>query len=228
MIDYYNVLQVPPDASPELIRTAYRREAKRWHPDSHPHLRGAERDALQRRFILLAQAYDTLGDVHRRREYDRLRTARGPDPGTVGPRPSPGQGRARASRARPAQEAAPAADWDSLLRDVGTLLNRFGLDLKQPGERLIETLLDWARELFREFLAKWREESETRRSTPREADAGPKARSRAGPEPRQATKTQRPRDRLATPEIEAELAELKRQAAKADDRGPRPSSRHGR
>lgn len=91
MIDYYNLLGVNPSARPEEIRAAFRRLAKRAHPDAQPNLAGEEKEASHRRFIRLAQAYETLSDPGRRRDYDRkLRAARmrsPSQPGRTAPRP---------------------------------------------------------------------------------------------------------------------------------------------
>jgi curved DNA-binding protein CbpA len=77
MSDHYNLLGVAPEAGAEEIRRAFRREAKRCHPDLHAQRPPAEREAMQRRFILLAQAYRVLGDPDRRRAYDRRRASEG-------------------------------------------------------------------------------------------------------------------------------------------------------
>ena len=36
MKDYYKILQVAPDASPEVIQMAYKALAKKYHPDLNP------------------------------------------------------------------------------------------------------------------------------------------------------------------------------------------------
>jgi hypothetical protein len=61
-IDYYELLGVTRDASPEEIRSAYRALAKAMHPDA-----GGTAGA----FRLLREAYETLADPLRRRDYDR-------------------------------------------------------------------------------------------------------------------------------------------------------------
>lgn len=66
-IDLYATLEVAPDASADDIARAYRRLAKQLHPDA-----GAEA-ARAERFKEIVRAYQVLGDVHRRREYDRVR-----------------------------------------------------------------------------------------------------------------------------------------------------------
>ncbi len=61
----YTILGVPPDASVEEIKKAYRIGARRFHPDANSHL-GA---AIQ--FREITAAYETLNDPRRRAEYDR-------------------------------------------------------------------------------------------------------------------------------------------------------------
>ncbi len=62
----YDILGVDRHASDEEIRRAYRRLAKRWHPDFNPGDPVAER-----RFKEISAAYEILGDPERRRRYDR-------------------------------------------------------------------------------------------------------------------------------------------------------------
>ncbi|KAI8872961.1 DnaJ-domain-containing protein, partial [Ramicandelaber brevisporus] len=68
--NYYADLGVPPTATPEEIRAAYMRLALETHPDRHPN-EPASRYVPQ--FQRLADAYFTLSDPRRRREYDTAR-----------------------------------------------------------------------------------------------------------------------------------------------------------
>lgn len=63
---YYEVLGVLPNASPDEIKLAYKRAAKRWHPDRHP----ADSINATARFQEIAAAYAVLGDAAKRAEYD--------------------------------------------------------------------------------------------------------------------------------------------------------------
>ena len=69
--DYYRLLGVRPDATVLLIKKAYRKLAKQYHPDVNDNPDAAER------FRELTEAYDTLIDPDRRRRYDRLHAAKG-------------------------------------------------------------------------------------------------------------------------------------------------------
>ena len=59
----FNVLEVPPDASPEDIKAAYHRLAKRWHPDRYT---GAEKEEAESKFRELAEAFSILKDPAKR------------------------------------------------------------------------------------------------------------------------------------------------------------------
>jgi hypothetical protein len=65
-VDYYAVLGLPPSADDATIRLAYRRLARRYHPD----IAGDENLHLMQ---ALNQAYQTLSDPERRRLYDASR-----------------------------------------------------------------------------------------------------------------------------------------------------------
>ena len=62
--DYYAVLGVPRDASAPDIRRAYRRVARRHHPDLSHDPGGPER------FVVAAHAYEVLSDPAARARYD--------------------------------------------------------------------------------------------------------------------------------------------------------------
>lgn len=67
--DYYRILQVHPDADPEIIEAAYRRLAQKYHPDRDPS------PGATRRMQELNEAYGILADAKRRRVYDLSRTS---------------------------------------------------------------------------------------------------------------------------------------------------------
>lgn len=72
--DYYDILGVPPTASADVIKSAYRKLARKYHPDV-----SKEKDA-EERFKSVNEAYDVLKDADKREQYDALR-ARGYRPG---------------------------------------------------------------------------------------------------------------------------------------------------
>jgi molecular chaperone DnaJ len=64
--DPYGVLGVDKKASPEEIKKAYRKLARKYHPD-----RNAGDKQAEERFKEISAAYDVLGDAEKRKEYDR-------------------------------------------------------------------------------------------------------------------------------------------------------------
>jgi molecular chaperone DnaJ len=64
-VEFYILLGIEPGASPGEIKRAFRRLARKYHPDINPGDRTAE--ALFRRIV---EAYETLSDPDRRRRYD--------------------------------------------------------------------------------------------------------------------------------------------------------------
>jgi molecular chaperone DnaJ len=63
--DYYKTLGVERKASADEIKKAYRKLARRYHPDRNPDDKDAEA-----RFKEISQAYDVLGDPDKRKQYD--------------------------------------------------------------------------------------------------------------------------------------------------------------
>ena len=61
--DFYQILGVPRDASSAVIKRAFRRLAKKYHPD-------VSSDPCVEDFHELQVAYETLTDAERRRRYD--------------------------------------------------------------------------------------------------------------------------------------------------------------
>jgi curved DNA-binding protein CbpA len=63
LMNPFNVLEIPPDASPEDIKAAYHRLAKRWHPDRYT---GEEKVEAESKFRELAEAFSILKDPAKR------------------------------------------------------------------------------------------------------------------------------------------------------------------
>jgi DnaJ-class molecular chaperone len=65
--DFYKTLGVTKDATAEAIKKAYRKLARKWHPDVNPGNKEAEQ-----KFKEISEAYDSLGDEKKRKLYDEF------------------------------------------------------------------------------------------------------------------------------------------------------------
>ena len=66
--DFYKTLGVSDDVEEKELTKAYRKLARKYHPDANPNDISAEE-----KFKEVSEAYDVLGDPERRTEYDQLR-----------------------------------------------------------------------------------------------------------------------------------------------------------
>ncbi len=66
--DYYKLLGVPKNAAEKDIKSAYRKLARKWHPDANPN----NPKQAEEKFKEISEAYEVLGDSDKRRKYDAL------------------------------------------------------------------------------------------------------------------------------------------------------------
>ncbi|MEL6985929.1 MAG: DnaJ domain-containing protein, partial [Actinomycetota bacterium] len=66
--DFYKTLGVSEDVSEKDLTKAYRKLARKYHPDANPNDRTAEE-----KFKAVSEAYDVLSDADQRKEYDQIR-----------------------------------------------------------------------------------------------------------------------------------------------------------
>jgi DnaJ-class molecular chaperone len=100
--DYYKVLGVPETASADELKKAYRKLAKKYHPDAT----GGDK-SKESRFKEVSEAYETLGDEKKRAAYDEARR----NPFAGGGFPGAGAG-------------APGGGFGNV--DLGDLFSQFG------------------------------------------------------------------------------------------------------
>jgi len=67
--DYYDILGIGKSASSEEIKKAYRKQALEWHPDKHT---GPDKEAAEKRFKEINEAYQVLSDREKRSAYDQF------------------------------------------------------------------------------------------------------------------------------------------------------------
>ena len=84
MKDYYQILGVSKNASINDIKKAYRKLARKYHPDLNPGDKAAEQ-----KFKEMNEAHETLKDPEKRKQYDLY--------GSLGARGDPGGGGGRGS-----------------------------------------------------------------------------------------------------------------------------------
>src|SRR5467141_2357141 len=115
-VDPYKILQVDHEAEDEVIQAAYRRLARKYHPDL------AESADAAARMAGINAAWELIGDPEARRAFDRSRATTYPTPEPTGPAntspggsgsPSPARGKGNVPpRPTPRPEVV-SPDWTS-------------------------------------------------------------------------------------------------------------------
>ncbi|MCE9604202.1 MAG: DnaJ domain-containing protein [Planctomycetia bacterium] len=124
--DYYKILGVERSASAADLTKAYRKLARKYHPDLHP-----DDNAAKQKFKEVQQAYDVLNDPKKRELFDRY----GSDFDKINPSgPGPGQAWARRGGPEAAGDDGPGFDFSQMFGgggagagiDLGDLFGQFG------------------------------------------------------------------------------------------------------
>ena len=66
--DYYAILGVPKNAAQKDVKSAYRKLARKWHPDANPQ----NPKEAEEKFKEISEAYEVLSDPEKRKTYDTL------------------------------------------------------------------------------------------------------------------------------------------------------------
>ena len=124
--DYYEVLNVPRNATPDQIKSAYRKLAKKFHPDRN---RGDK--SSETRFKEVQQAYEVLNDPAQRKAYDQFghagpRGGAGPGSGFGGFRPGAGGQRVYTWGPRGGRGGAGGGGGDVPIEGLEDLFSIFG------------------------------------------------------------------------------------------------------
>ncbi len=115
--DPYKVLQVDPEAEDEVITAAYRRLARKYHPDVAPDPESAARMAA------INAAFERIGEPGKRRAFDDDRTRREaaatPTTAATPTSPTPTPGRSASAPVPPREPETVSRDWSSGRSSVG-------------------------------------------------------------------------------------------------------------
>ena len=155
MENYYKIFEVSNDADISTLRSAFRRKAKSCHPDLFQHVTPEERKNLQKKFIRLSQAYETLADPKKRELFDlRLRRSgkiqqqndkvNRKNSSFFSQRDNFKKHSSFSQNNEKSTSEKSEDTLEDLIIDVEKILCQFGLNFKDP----LEMLVDWAREFY--------------------------------------------------------------------------------
>ena len=168
MENYYKLLNVSPSADIDLIRKAFRKKAKSCHPDLFQKLTIEEQQKRQKEFVRLTQAFEILANPQKRQYFDSLlgeiaTKSQHPHDQKNGRNSSFSSGISSFKRKKdPSKNAQkfstsdPEDSLEDLLKDVEEMLNKFGLNFRDP----LEILVEWARNIYQEITEAVPEQTE--------------------------------------------------------------------
>ncbi len=82
--DYYQILGINKDASADDIKSAYRKMAKKYHPDVYATAEESKKKEAEEKFKEVQHAYDVLSDPQKKAAYDQYGSEDGPTMGSGG------------------------------------------------------------------------------------------------------------------------------------------------
>ena len=168
MKNYYKLFEVPNDADISTLRSAFRKKAKSCHPDLFQHVSSEERKNLQKKFVRLTQAYETLSDPKKRKLFDLHLRKSSVKAGQQNVKEYRSASNSSSRRNNFKQNSAfsrrnykstseePEDTLEDLIRDIEEVLGQFGLNFKDP----LEMLVEWARDVFQELTGAFNEQEE--------------------------------------------------------------------
>ena len=168
MENYYKLFEVPNDADISTLRSAFRKKAKSCHPDLFQNVSPEERKNLQKKFVRLSHAYETLADPKKRQLFDlRLRKSSvkagqqnvkdytsTSNSSHLRNNFNQNSDFSRSDYKSTSEES--GEKLEELIKDVEGILGQFGLNFKDP----LEMLVDWAREVYQELTGAFNEQEE--------------------------------------------------------------------
>ena len=168
MENYYKLFEVPNDADISTLRSAFRKKAKSCHPDLFQHVSPEELKNMQKKFVRLSQAYETLADPKKRQLFDlslRKSSVKARQQNVKEHRSTSNPSSLRDnfkqnsafSQSNYKSTSEESVDTlEDLIRDVEEVLGQFGLNFKDP----LEMLVDWSREVYQELAGAFNEQEE--------------------------------------------------------------------
>ncbi|CAL1212468.1 unnamed protein product [Candida parapsilosis] len=69
--NYYQLLELPTNATIKEIKLQFKKLSKKYHPDLNQHLDDEAKQSNNAKYVAMVNAYDTLKDVKKKRAYDQ-------------------------------------------------------------------------------------------------------------------------------------------------------------
>ncbi|KAG7664911.1 uncharacterized protein J8A68_001549 [[Candida] subhashii] len=76
-LNHYQLLDIPLNASIKDIKMQFKKLSKKYHPDLNQHLSKEDKEINNAKFVKMVDAYDTLKDAKKKRQYDMTLKSQG-------------------------------------------------------------------------------------------------------------------------------------------------------